>query len=176
MPPQEKKWVGTIESTIMRIGEYSSWIYLFIGIIVAYEVASRYFFNSPTDWVEETSRLGMVWATFLLFPACMGRRQLISITLFSDAVGERAKVVLEGISFAIIALACAVVSFEALVAAIDAATVGRATASVLRIPYWLFYLPVAIGFFLFFAQAALELILLVATGQRRKLELAHEEI
>jgi C4-dicarboxylate transporter, DctQ subunit len=176
MPPQEKKWVGAIESTIMKIGEYSSWIYLFIGVIVAYEVVLRYFFNAPTDWVEETSRLGMVWATFLLFPACMNRRQLISITLLSDAVGERGKMVLEGLAFAIISVACAVVAWEAAVAAFDSAAVGRATASVLRIPYWLFYLPVALGFFLFFVQAALELILLVATGQRRKTELSHEEI
>lgn len=176
MPPQEKKWVGAIETTTTRIGEYSSWIYLFIGVIVAYEVALRYFFNSPTDWVEETSRLGMVWATFLIFPACMNRRQLISITLLSDAMGERGKIMLEALSFAIISVACAFVSWEALVAAFDSAAVGRATASVMRIPYWLFYLPVALGFFLFFVQAALELILLIATGQRRKVELAHEEI
>jgi C4-dicarboxylate transporter, DctQ subunit len=176
MPPQEKKWVGAIESTIMRIGEYSSWIYLFIGVIVAYEVVLRYFFNAPTDWVEETSRLGMVWATFLLFPACMNRRQLISITLLSDAMGERGKMILEGLAFAIISIACAFVAWEAMIAAFDSAAVGRATASVLRIPYWLFYLPVALGFLLFFIQAALELILLVATGQRRKTELSHEEI
>lgn len=176
MPPQEKKWVNAIEATILKIGEYSSWIYLFIGIIVAYEVALRYFFNSPTDWVEETSRLGMVWATFLLFPACMNRRQLISITLLSDAVGERGKMMLEGLAFAVISVACALVSWEATIAAFDSAAVGRATASVLRIPYWLFYLPVAVGFFLFFIQAALDLILLVATGQRRKTELSHEDI
>jgi C4-dicarboxylate transporter, DctQ subunit len=176
MPPQEKKWVGAIEATIMRIGELSSWIYLSIGVIVAYEVVLRYFFNNPTDWVEETSRLGMVWATFLIFPACMSRRQLISITLLSEAVGARGKVILEALSFVIICAACAVVTWEAAIAAYDAAAVGRATASVLRIPYWLFYLPVAFGFFLFFIQAALELVLLAATGQRRKIELAHEEI
>jgi C4-dicarboxylate transporter, DctQ subunit len=176
MPPQEKKWVGAIEATIMKIGEYSAWIYLGIGVIVAYEVVLRYFLNAPTDWVEETSRLGMVWATFLLFPACMSRRQLISITLLSDAMGERGKVILEAISFAIIAIACGLVAYEATVAALDSAAVGRATASVMRIPYWVFYLPVALGFFLFFIQAALELILLIATGQRRKTELSHEEI
>jgi C4-dicarboxylate transporter DctQ subunit len=91
-------------------------------------------------------------------------------------VGDRGKILLEAFSFVVIAVACALVSWEAIVAAFDSAAVGRATASVLRIPYWLFYLPVALGFFLFFIQAALELILLVATGQRRKVEFAHEEI
>lgn len=176
MSTEEKKWVAATEATVMKIGELSSWIYLLIGIIVAYEVALRYLFNSPTDWVEETSRLGMVWATFLIFPACMSRRQLISITLLSDALGDRGKAALEAISFAVICVACALVAWHAAEAAIDAAMVGRATASVLRIPYWLFYLPVALGFFLFFLQAALELVLLLATGQRRKLELTHEEI
>lgn len=171
---QEKRWVGALEATIARIGEVSSWIYLFIGVIVAYEVVLRYFFNAPTDWVEETSRLGMVWATFLLFAACMGRRQLITITLISHALDERGKNVLEGFSFALICVICALVSWHAAEAAIDAAVVGRATASVLRIPYWLFYFPVSLGFLLFFIQAAVELILLVMTGKRRKLDLVEE--
>lgn len=175
MPQQEKRWVVATEGVILRIGELSSWIFFLIGMIVAYEVVLRYFFNSPTDWAEEISRLGMVWATFLIFSSCMNRRQLIAITLLSNAMGERGKATLEAFSFALICAVCATIAWHSAEAAIDAAMVGRATASVLRIPYWLFYLPVAIGFLLFFIQSALELTLLVATGQRRKLELAHEE-
>jgi C4-dicarboxylate transporter, DctQ subunit len=176
MPTREKRWVVAIESVVMKISEISSWIYLFIGVIVAYEVLMRYFFNSPTAWVEETSRLAMVWATFCIFAACLSRRQLIAITLLSNALGERGKCALEAISYALIAVICAYVGWLSLQAMLEAVAVNRSTASVLRIPYWAFYLPVTLGFLLFFVQATLEFVVIATTGERRKTDLGHEEI
>lgn len=38
-----------------RIGDTTSWLYMLVALITAYEVAMRYIFNAPTLWVHELS-------------------------------------------------------------------------------------------------------------------------
>lgn len=165
-----------IENAIMAISEASSWIYLLMGVIVTFEVISRYVFHSPTDWVEEVSRLGMVWATFLLFASCLAQRQLITITLLSSALGERGRLYLEAAVFLIIGLTAGVIAWHSFESVLTMISMGRATASVLALPYWAFYLPLCLGFLMLFIQAAMEFLLICITGQRRRVEFGHEDI
>lgn len=167
---------NAIERAIVIVSEASSWIYFLIGSIVTYEVIARYIFHSPTEWVEEISRLGMVWATFLLMAVCLQQRQLITITLLSTALGERGRLLLEGAVFAVIAIIAAVVAVFSFGSVLTMISMGRATASTLALPYWLFYLPIFIGFLMLFIQAALDFILICMTGQRRNVHFVHEEI
>lgn len=171
--PNATAW---IERAIRVISEASSWVYFLIGIIVTYEVVARYVFRSPTEWVEEMSRLGMVWATFLLMAICLQQRKLITITLLSNALGQRGRLRLEAAVFAIIAVIAAIVSVKSFGAVMTMISMGRATASTLALPYWLFYLPIFFGFLMLFVQAALDLALICLTGQRRNTDIANEEM
>jgi len=176
MSDARKSAATRIEGAIMAISEASSWIYFLIGSIVTYEVVARYVFHSPTEWVEEFSRLGMVWATFLLLAACLQKRQLITITLLSTALGERGRMILEAAVFAVIAVIAGIVALLSLQAVLTMISMGRAMASTLALPYWLFYLPIFIGFLMLFVQAALDFVLICLTGQSRRAHFAPEDI
>ncbi|MDH2328690.1 TRAP transporter small permease [Cereibacter sp. SYSU M97828] len=165
-----------IESVIMAISEASAWIYFFIGAIVTFEVVARYVFHSPTDWVEEISRLGMVWATFLLLAVCLAQRQLITITLISNSLGDRGKMILEAIIFLIIGTLAFVIGCLAFGSVMTMISMGRATNSTLALPYWAFYLPICIGFLMLSLQAIMEFLLVCLTGKRRRIEFGHEDI
>ncbi|MCJ8140960.1 TRAP transporter small permease [Falsirhodobacter halotolerans] len=171
--PNTTEW---IEGAIRVISEISAWVYFLIGAIVTYEVVARYVFRSPTEWVEEMSRLGMVWATFLLLAICLQQRQLITITLLSNALGPRGRLRLEAAVFAVIAVIAGVVAVFSAGAVLTMMSMGRATASTLALPYWLFYLPIFVGFLLLCVQATLDFVLICRTGQRRNTHFGHEEI
>jgi len=155
-------------------GAIAGWIYFAIGLIVSYEVVMRYFFNSPTDWVEEISRIGMVWGTFLLFAACIAERQLITITLVKANLSERGKMWLELFNFTLMALISAMLLWYAIVQLEDSIRIGRATATPLRVPYWIFYLPLVIGFGLMLLQALAEMAYILINRKRRKPDVEHE--
>lgn len=165
-----------IENAIMAISEASSWIYFFIGAIVTFEVVARYVFHSPTDWVEEVSRLGMVWATFLLLAVCLAQRQLITITLFSNSLGDRGKMILEGVIFLVIGVLALVIGYLSFISVLTMISMGRATNSTLALPYWIFYLPICIGFLMLATQAIMEFLLICMTGKRRRIDFGHEDI
>lgn len=165
-----------IENVILAISEASSWIYFFIGAIVTFEVVARYVFHSPTDWVEEISRLGMVWATFLLLAVCLSQRQLITITLFSNSLSDRGKMILEAVIFIVIGILALVIGCLSFISVMTMISMGRATNSILALPYWLFYLPICIGFLMLSLQAIMEFALICLTGQRRRVEFGHEDI
>ncbi|WP_230796234.1 TRAP transporter small permease [Salipiger marinus] len=157
-------------------GEIGSWIYFIIGVCVVYEVVSRYVFNSPTHWVEEMSRLGMVWGTFLILATCLSRRQLITITIVSQALGPRARFVQELVIFVLFTLLAGVIAWYGIESMIQTISVNRRTNTTLSLPYWIFYLPIVLGFVLFLLQALAEIGAMLLTGHRLKPGFGQEEI
>ncbi|RFC61982.1 TRAP transporter small permease [Fulvimarina endophytica] len=168
--------VRLLDKAVMGIAELSSWIYLLIGAIVTYEVVVRYVFNAPTHWVEEMSRLGMVWATFLILAACLNQRQLITITLLSNAAGPRVSAALEAITFALIAALALVIAWYGFESMMQTVSIGRRTNTTLSLPYWSFYLPIVLGFALLAVQALAELVLLLVFGARANEPFEPEDI
>lgn len=151
---------------IRGFGEAASWIYFFIGIAVAYEVISRYLLNSPTHWVEEMSRVGMVWATFGLLAPCLNQRQMIAITLLRNSVGRRVGLAMDLLQLLVMIAVGAIVGWFAFVQMMQSIEMGRYTATSLSLPYWIFHLALVIGFTLFALQAILEAIWLCVSGER----------
>ncbi|MGP9498998.1 MULTISPECIES: TRAP transporter small permease [unclassified Halomonas] len=151
---------------VRGLGEAASWIYFCIGIAVAYEVVSRYFFNSPTAWVEEISRVGMVWATFALLAPCLNHRQMISITLLYNSVGRRVGLLLDLLQLLAMIAVGALVGWFAFVQMVQSIEMGRATATSMSLPYWIFHLALVIGFALLGVQAILEMIWICLSGER----------
>ncbi|OLO09337.1 hypothetical protein BTW08_02200 [Salinicola sp. MH3R3-1] len=148
------------------LGEAASWIYFLIGIAVAYEVVSRYFFSNPTAWVEEMSRVGMVWATFLLLAPCLNQRQMIAITLLRNSVSGRVGLALDFLQLLALLGVGALVGWFAFVQMLQSIEVGRFTATGLSLPYWIFHLSLVIGFVLLAVQALLEMAWIGMTGER----------
>jgi TRAP-type mannitol/chloroaromatic compound transport system permease small subunit len=51
-----KKFTGTIDKINLRIGEIAKFILPMVGLVLIFEVISRYVFNKPTDWAHEASQ------------------------------------------------------------------------------------------------------------------------
>lgn len=147
-------------------GEAASWIYFFIGIAVAYEIVARYLFNSPTHWVEEMSRVGIVWATFGLLAPCLNQRQMIAITLLRNNASPRVGFSMDLLQLVAMFAVGVIVGWFAFAQMMQSIEMGRSTATTLSLPYWVFHLALVVGFSLFALQAAIETIWLCLSGER----------
>lgn len=58
------KWLRIVDSLSDWTGKAVSYLIIILALVVAYEVAARYIFRSPTVWVHEMS--GMLFGTFII--------------------------------------------------------------------------------------------------------------
>ncbi|MGR3805364.1 TRAP transporter small permease [Marinibacterium profundimaris] len=175
--PRQRHWLLSVtDRIVLTSGHIGSWIFFVVGGCVAYEVVVRYGFNNPTHWVEEVSRLGMVWGTFLALATCLNRRQMITITVLLDRLGPRARFVQEVITFTLVAVLAAVIAWYALESMMQTISVNRRTNTVMSMPYWVFYLAIIIGFALLLLQALTDIIVMAVTGTRPRGGFGQEEI
>lgn len=126
-----------------------------IGAMLTYEVVARYFFNAPTIWAEELSRLFLVWAVFLGSAGLLASREHIRITVLI----ERAPPVLRGFadvfSYLFVAAIAGLLAWYGLPIAQKSFAVGRTTGSMLDIPSWWMQAAVPLCFALIAIQALL---------------------
>ena len=54
-----------IDSVSERFSQIATVLFFVIGLMISYEVVSRYVFLAPTSWAEEGARLLQLWATYL---------------------------------------------------------------------------------------------------------------
>ena len=66
-------------------------------LIVMIGVVSRYGFNASIPWSEEISKTLMVWTAFLVAPWGYRHGAHVSIDLFADAMGHRARAAVESL-------------------------------------------------------------------------------
>lgn len=73
-----------LDRLIVRVGDLVAWLYVIAVLISFYEVIMRYFFNSPTVWVHETTIaiVGMSMAYGGIY--CFSNESHISVTLVKD--------------------------------------------------------------------------------------------
>lgn len=73
-----------LDRLIIKVGDVVTWLYVVAVLISFYEVVMRYFFNSPTVWVHETTIaiVGMAMAYGGIY--CHSNDSHISVTLLRD--------------------------------------------------------------------------------------------
>ncbi len=73
-----------LDRWIVKLGDIVTWLYVVAVLISFYEVIMRYFFNSPTVWVHETTTaiVGMAMAYGGIY--CFSNDSHISVTLVRD--------------------------------------------------------------------------------------------
>jgi C4-dicarboxylate transporter, DctQ subunit len=69
---------------IVKLGDIITWLYVIAVLISFYEVVMRYFFNSPTVWVHETTTaiVGMAMAYGGIY--CFSNESHIKVTIVRD--------------------------------------------------------------------------------------------
>ena len=80
-----------LDKWIVKLGNVIGWLFFAAVVISVFEVIMRYGFNRPTTWVHETTLMivgiGMLWGGTY----CMAEDRHIRVTVIRDAMGERAR-------------------------------------------------------------------------------------
>lgn len=142
----------------------AAWLFFAIGVMLVYEVASRYLFNAPTIWAEELSRFFQLWAVYGAAAAVLRQGGLIRVTLVTDRIGESGRRVLEILALLFIAAFCAVAVFSGWEIARDSLEIGRTSASMLNLPMWWSEIVIPLGMGLLFVQCLAEIVLRLMGG------------
>lgn len=131
---------------------------LAIGVMLTFEVVARYFFNAPTIWAEELSRLALIWAVFLASAGLLARGDHIRVTVLLDRLPAGGRRAADVASLLFVAAIAASVAWHGLPIAASSFTVGRTTGSMLDIPSWGAQTAIPVGFALVAPQAVLSAI------------------
>lgn len=133
--------------------------------MVTFEVIMRKVFNSPTIWVDETSRFCLVWAVYLASAHILKKRELITVELFTVSLSAAKLKVLEFFALTVIAIFSAVATYYGAEVVLESIEMGRKTSSMLGVPKWITESAVPVGFGLLLIQAVVEMIKLAKGGE-----------
>lgn len=122
---------------------------LILGIIVMiilifFQVVTRYLFNYSLAWSEEIARYIFVWQVWLAVPYAVIKGRHIRLELLPDAVGPKAKFVLDMLFFGVSAAFFAFLSYHSVAVVNGIIMMGQVT-PVVHIPKWVCYLSVPLG-------------------------------
>ncbi|MEM6761855.1 MAG: TRAP transporter small permease [Pseudomonadota bacterium] len=144
----------------------AAWLLFLIGAMLTYEVVARYFFNAPTIWAEELSRLFLIWAVFVGSAGLLASRGHIRVTVLVDKAPPGLQRFFECFSLIFVAVIAGFVAWNGTPIALNSFDVGRTTGSMLDIPSWWAQASVPIGFGLIAVQAlALSVGAALGTGE-----------
>ncbi|WP_226580636.1 TRAP transporter small permease [Acuticoccus sediminis] len=124
-----------------------------IGVMLTYEVVARYFFNAPTIWAEELSRLAMIWAVFLGSAALLRSGEHIRVTVLTDKLSAKGQAVMDVFALVFVAVISGFVAWHGAPIAWDSYVRGRTVGSMLDLPSWVSQASVPLGFGLIAIQA-----------------------
>lgn len=95
-----------------RLVEYITAILLFLMVIIIFsQVFSRHVLASSLSWSEELARYMFIWVTLLGISIGVKRGFLVSISIVSDRLAGRKKIILELISSILIVLFSVVIIY-----------------------------------------------------------------
>jgi len=150
--------VGLLDRLSDGLARVAGWAYFAIGLMMAYEVATRYFFNAPTIWAEELSRLVFVWASLIAAAGLLHRNQHITVTVVTDRLGPRGRRAARATALAFVLAFAVVVCWYGTPIAVNSLERGRTTGTMMDLPNWWAQAAVPVAFLLVALQAILELL------------------
>lgn len=142
----------------------AAWALFAIGGMLTFEVVARYFFNSPTIWAEELSRLFMIWAVFLGAAWLLSQNAHIRVTVVTEHLPVALRRALSVVALVFVAIISGFVAWYGAPIALQSFDVGRTTGSMLDIPRWWSEASIPIGFALLTLQAVALAVRVIAGG------------
>lgn len=114
--------------------------------LFSYDVALRYFFNSPTEWAGDISSYLLCVGVFLVLPLITRERSHVAITFFVDAMPQRpAGRIKRGLSL-LSGLVCLLAAYFSGVENIRQVAMGILTAASTQLPKWWISIFISYGF------------------------------
>jgi TRAP-type C4-dicarboxylate transport system permease small subunit len=149
---------AVVERCNLALGMVSGFGILAMGLILTYEVVSRYFFNAPTIWVQETSIYLYMWTMLAAASYTLQTRKHVHIDLVIDRLPTRVKTLVEVVTSAVGTVFCAIVSMQAYQMIAATVRFGKVSATPLRVPLWIPQSALLMGFVLLTFQFAFTIV------------------
>lgn len=149
--------VRIIDTISELSGKLAAWAFFAIGLSITYEVIMRHFFIMPTIWVDEVSRIGQVWATYLAGAYALKNRQLIVVELVFKDPNSPWRKASETFALLVILIFCLIAVRFGFTEWLDKTLKGAHTDTLLGIPKWMTLSSIWVGFGLLALQALVEL-------------------
>lgn len=116
-----------------------------MSIITLVAVFFRYVLNNPIIWSEEAARYLMVWGICIGISIATEKKAHLGIDIFVSFAPQRVRRVLEIFSSVVLALIYVMIFGLSVLFVTGAMKLGNVT-PILRIPFWMVYLALPIGF------------------------------
>ena len=145
---------AVVERCNVALGMVSGLGILAMGLILTYEVVSRYFFNAPTIWVQETSIYLYMWTMLAAASYTLQMKKHVHVDLVTERLPPRARSLVEVVTSAIGGGFCAIVSVQAYQMIAATVRFGKVSATPLRVPLWIPQSALLMGFVLLTFQFA----------------------
>lgn len=159
--------IKVVEAAVQCAGYLAAWLFVLIGGMIVYEVLMRYVFIAPTIWVEEISRLLLIWSAFLAMPYLLQRGGFLRIEAFVAHFPPALRRFAEGVGLLLIIGFASTMVYEGAAMVRASIQIGRASDTMLALPQWWGEAAVPTGFALLLFQAVFSLFRLLVKGKAR---------
>jgi len=153
-----KSVVFSISKTNQIIAYGVASIMLFFGGSMLYEAISRHFFNNPTIWAFEFSKMSfgfyMIWAGAY----AMLRGEHVSMDIFYSRWSPRAKAIMDSVTFIFFMMFVSVLLYLVTADALNSISFKETSNSTLAHPLYHWRVSLAVGILLLLLQGVAEFI------------------
>ncbi|MBP0614532.1 TRAP transporter small permease [Jiella mangrovi] len=136
-----------------------------VVVVVTAGVVSRYVFGAPVLGVNEIVELTAVALVMSALPYCTARGDHVAVDVFDGMLGAWGRLLGDLLSRGIAVTILAILSYRAVLKALDALEWGDAT-NMLQMPLWPYYAILAVGTALCALVFAVQFLVLAAKGPR----------
>jgi TRAP-type C4-dicarboxylate transport system permease small subunit len=143
-----------VEKFNLAIGYLCGLGILVMGLVLAYEVVCRYFFDSPTIWAQETSVYIFMWTMLAGSAYTLMKGKHVRIDLLFERLSQRMQCRLDILTSLIGVAFSAVVSWQAWEMMLSSLKFAKVSATLLRVPMWIPQCSLLLGFVLLTFQFA----------------------
>lgn len=119
-----------------------------IGFCYCYEVASRYFFNAPTEWAHDAATYLMCLMVYLAIPQITATGGHIAITFILEYVGQRWHRIITTANQLLSGLVCGLAGYISLTQNLKQFESGIQTLGTIPVPKWWISVFITFGLFL----------------------------
>lgn len=139
-------------------GKLSAWSLFAVGCFITYEVVMRYVFNAPTIWVDEISRVLMVWSVYLAAAFALKHKEMVVIDLAFRKPGTLGRKLCDSFALLFMFVFAIVACFYGFELWLKSTLAGHTTDTYLALPKWFTHAPVWLGSGLLVCQGMADLV------------------
>jgi TRAP-type C4-dicarboxylate transport system permease small subunit len=151
------KFARLVDSMSMMSGKLCAWLMFMVGFFISYEVIMRYVFTSPTVWVDEISRILLVWGTYLGGGYLIKTHGMVTIEVMFKSPNSLPRKLAETVAIAVLLIFALTAAYFGYQLWWKSTLAGHTTDTYLAVPKAITHASIWCGFALMSLQGIVEL-------------------